>query len=277
MDAGGEEAAVYKSFEAEGWTRKAKTYDRLTGRVTARLVVPLLEAAGVQSGTRVLDVACGPGHIAAAAAAKGAEPVGLDAAEGMVAVARARYAEIAFQQGDAERLPFADASFDAVVAGFVVNHLPHPERALAEFARVVRSGGRVAVTVWDRPERMRLLGVLGEAVQGTEGVLDPGLPSGGPDPFRFADDAPLAALLSGAGLAEAEVRSIAFELDVADIDELWEGLLAGSVRTAAPIERQAEPVRRRIRAALEQAVAPYRSETGIALPVSAKLASGRRP
>jgi SAM-dependent methyltransferase len=277
MDAGGEEAAVFKAFEAEGWTRKAKTYDRLTGRATARLVVPLLEAAGVQSGTRVLDVACGPGHIAAAAAAKGAVPVGLDVAEGMVAVARARYTEIEFQRGDAERIPFADASFDAVVAGFVVNHLPRPERALGEFARVVRPGGRVAVTVWDRPGRMRLLGVLSEAVQGTEGVRDPSLPSGGPDAFRFAADAALAALLSGAGLAEAEVRSIAFEQEVADADELWEGLLAGSVRTAALIERQLEPVRRRIRAAVEKAVEPYRSETGIALPVSAKLASGRRP
>jgi SAM-dependent methyltransferase len=276
MDAGGEEAA-FKAFEAEGWTRKAKTYDRLTGRATARLVVPLLEAAGARSGTRVLDVACGPGHIAAEAAAKGAVPVGLDLSEGMVALARARYVEIEFQQGDAERLPFADASFDAVVAGFVVNHLPRPERALAEFVRVVRSGGRVAVTVWDRPERMRLLGVLGEAVEGTEGVRDPDLRSGGPDPSRFADDAALAALLSGAGLADAEVRSIAFEQEVADTDELWEGLLAGSVRTAALIERQPEPVRRRIRAALEKAVAPYRSETAIALPVSAKLASGRRP
>src|SRR3954470_18012271 len=126
MDAGAEEAAAFKAFEAEGWTRKAKTYDRLTGRATARLAVPLLEAAGVQSGTRVLDVACGPGHLSAAAAAKGAEPVGLDAAEGMVAVARARYAEIEFQQGDAERLAFGEASFDAVVAGFVVNHLPRP-------------------------------------------------------------------------------------------------------------------------------------------------------
>jgi SAM-dependent methyltransferase len=276
MDAGGEEAA-FKAFEAEGWTKKAKTYDRLTGRATARLVVPLLEAAGAGSGTRLLDVACGPGHIAAEAAAKGAVPVGLDLAEGMVALARARYVEIEFQQGDAERLPFADASFDAVVAGFVVNHLPRPERALAEFVRVVRSGGRVAVTVWDRPERMRLLGVLGEAVEGTEGVRDPDLRSGGPDPSRFADDAALAALLSGAGLADAEVRSIAFEQEVADTDELWEGLLAGSVRTAALIERQPEQVRRRIRAALEKAVAPYRSETAIALPVSAKLASGRRP
>ena len=66
-------------------------------------------------------------------------------------------------------LPFGDASFDAVVAGFVVNHLPRPERALAEFARVVRPGGRVAVTVWDRPGRMRLLGVLGEAVEAHRG------------------------------------------------------------------------------------------------------------
>jgi SAM-dependent methyltransferase len=277
MDAGSVEAAAFKAFEAEGWTRKAQTYDRLTGRATARLVVPLLEAAGVQSGTRLLDVACGPGHLAAAAAAKGAKAVGVDAAEGMVAVARAGYADIEFLRGDAERLPFGDASFDAVVAGFVVNHLPCPERALAEFARVVRPGGRVAVTVWDRPERMRLLGVLGEAVQGTEGVRDPGLRSGGPDPFRFADDAALAALLSGAGLAEAEVRSIAFEQEVADTDELWEGMLAGSVRTAALIQRQPEPVRRRIRAALERAVAPYRSATAIVLPVSAKLGSGRRP
>src|SRR4051794_30769181 len=131
----------FKAFEAEGWTRKAASYDRLTGRATARLVEPLLDAAGVQSGTRVLDVACGPGRCAAAAAARGAVPLGLDAAEGMVAVARSHYPELEFLQGDAERLPFADASFDAVVAGFVVNHLPRPERALAEFARVVRPGG----------------------------------------------------------------------------------------------------------------------------------------
>src|SRR3954452_18444870 len=98
MGAGSEEAAAFKAFEAEGWTRKAKTYDRLTGRATARLVVPLLEAAGVESGTRLLDVACGPGQIAAAAAVKGATSVGLDAAEGMVAVARARFAEIEFRQ-----------------------------------------------------------------------------------------------------------------------------------------------------------------------------------
>jgi SAM-dependent methyltransferase len=272
-----DQAAAYKAFEAEGWTRKAKTYDRLTGRVSGRLTTPLLDAAAVASGTRLLDVACGPGQIAAAAAARGAGPIGLDAAEGMVAVARARYPGIEFQQGDAERLPFADASFDAVAAGFVVNHLPSPERAMAEFARVVRRGGRVAVTVWDRPERMRLLGILAEAVERTEEARDPGLPSGGPDPFRFADDAAVAALLSGAGLTEVDVRSIGFEQDIASTDEFWDGMLAGTVRTAGLIERQTEPVRRRIREAFENGVAPYRRGTGIAVPVSVKLGSGRRP
>lgn len=275
MDAGSDPAG-FKAFEADGWTRKAASYDRLTGRVTARLVEPLLDAARVQSGTRLLDVACGPGRCAAAAAARGAVPLGLDAAAGMVAVARARHPALEFQQGDAERLPFADASFDAVVAGFVVNHLPRPERALAEFARVLRPGGRVAVAVWDRPERMRLLGVLAEAVERTEGIRDPGLPSGGPDPFRFADEAAFAALLSGAGLERVDVRTVRFDERVVDTDELWEGMLAGSVRTAALIERQSEPVRRRIRMELENVVAPYRSSAGIALPVSAKLAGGRR-
>jgi SAM-dependent methyltransferase len=275
MDAGSDPAA-FKAFEADGWTRKAASYDRLTGRVTARLVEPLLDAAGVQSGTRLLDVACGPGRCAAAAAARGAVPLGLDAAAGMVAVARARHPALEFQQGDAERLAFADASFDAVVAGFVVNHLPRPERALAEFARVLRPGGRVAVAVWDRPERMRLLGVLAEAVERTQGIRDPGLPSGGPDPFRFADEAAFAALLSNAGLERVDVRTVRFDERVVDTDELWEGMLAGSVRTAALIERQSEPVRRRIRIELENVVASYRSSAGIALPVSAKLAGGRR-
>jgi SAM-dependent methyltransferase len=276
MDA--ERARVgFKAFEAEGWTRKAATYERLIGRVTARCIEPLLDAAGVKSGMRLLDVACGPGRCAAAAAARGAVPLGLDAAEGMVAAARARYPEIEFQQGDAERLAFATSAFDAVVAGFVVNHLPAPERALAEFARVARPSGRVAVTVWDRPERMRLIGVLAEAVERADGVRNPALPSGGPDPFRFADEAALAALLSDAGLDDVEVNSIEFAEPLVDTDELWEGLLAGSVRTAAAIERQSEPTRRRIRMELETVVAPYRGDSGIMLPVSAKLASGRRP
>jgi ubiquinone/menaquinone biosynthesis C-methylase UbiE len=129
------DAAAFKAFEAGAWTDRPPTYHRLTGQITARLVEPLLEAAGVRPGLRVVDVACGPGDLTAAAAARGAETVGVDLAAGMLEVARERHPGLTFREGDAEALPFPDASFDAVVVGFVVNRLVRPERGLAEMAR----------------------------------------------------------------------------------------------------------------------------------------------
>jgi SAM-dependent methyltransferase len=146
MASGAEE---FKAFEAAGWSRRADTYARVTGAITARFVDALLDAACVGVGMRVLDVATGPGHVAAAAAARGAEPVGVDIAEGMLAVARRDHPQLDFRHGDAEALPFADSSFDAVVGAFVLNHLPRPEVSAAELARaehgVVEALGPVKV------------------------------------------------------------------------------------------------------------------------------------
>jgi ubiquinone/menaquinone biosynthesis C-methylase UbiE len=108
-------AEEFKAFESAGWSRQANTYGRVSGAITARFVDPLLDAARVWAGMRVLDVATGPGHVAAAAAGRGAEPVGVDIAERMLAVARRDHPRLDFRPGDAEALPFADASFEAVV------------------------------------------------------------------------------------------------------------------------------------------------------------------
>jgi len=121
----------------------------------------MTEAAGwegraVGPGARVLDVATGPGYVAARAAARGAAAVGVDIAAAMVSLAARRHPELEFRQGDAEALPFADASFDAVLGNFVMLHLGRPEQAAAEFARVLAPGGRLALTVWDLPQRSRL-------------------------------------------------------------------------------------------------------------------------
>ena len=267
---------AFNAFEAEGWEAKSGAYGTYTGRITARMIEPLLDAAGVGPGVRVLDVATGPGYAAGRAAERGARAVGVDIAAGMVEIARRAHPELEFRVGDAEALPFGDAEFDAVVGNFVLLHLGRPERAVAEAARVLAPGGRAAFTVWDVPERMRILGVFLDALREAGAAAPADIPEGPPF-FRFADDAEFAGLLRERGLDDAEVRTVSFVQDAGTVDELWTGILSGAVRTGALVERQPEEVRRRIRAALEQAVEPYRTGDRLEIPVSVKLASGRRP
>ena len=132
---------AFNAFEAAGWDERAITYQRALLPVTSLIIEPLLDGAAVGPGQRVLDVGSGPGYVAAAAAARGATAVGVDVADGMVALARTLHPGIEFVHGDAEHLQFTDASFDAVVANFAVLHLGRPERAAAEFARVLAPGG----------------------------------------------------------------------------------------------------------------------------------------
>ena len=271
-------AEAFKVFEAEAWSAQARTYGGLTGAITRRLSESLLDAAGVRSDRRVLDVATGPGYIAEHAAARGATAVGIDIAEGMLELARQRVGGVEFLRSDAEALPFHDASFDAVVGGFVINHLPHPQRAVAEATRVLVSGGRVAFSVWDRPERMRMLGVVKEAIDAADVECVEAIPAGGPDPYRFADEGEFRALLEGADLVGVTVASVEFTHLVAGREELVRGLLGSSVRTATLLRAMDPAGRRRVDAALERKVEPYRSADGaLELPVAAKLASGAKP
>ena len=270
------DADAFNAFEAEGWEAKSATYDAYTGRITAHMIEPLLDAAAVGPGVRVLDVATGPGHAAGRAAGRGARVVGIDIAEGMVEIARRAHPDLEFRAGDAEALPFADATFDAVVGNFVLLHLGRPERAVAEAARVLAPGGRAAFTVWDLPERMRILGVFLDALREAGATAPADIPEGPPF-FRLADDAEFAGLLRGHGLEDAEVRTVSFVHDAGTVDRLWTGFLSGAVRTGALVERQPDEVRARIRAAVERVVEPYRAGDHLEIPVSVKLGSARRP
>jgi SAM-dependent methyltransferase len=111
-------ATSFKELERQGWGAKAGNYDALGGQITVGAVGPLLDAAGVRTGMRVLDVAAGPGYVAAGADARGAHAVGIDFAADMVSEARRRYPNIEFHEGDAENLAFDTSSFDAVVCAF---------------------------------------------------------------------------------------------------------------------------------------------------------------
>ncbi len=270
------DAEAFREFEAAGWEGKADPYHRFFARITGRAIAPLLDAAEVGARTSVLDVATGPGYVAGSAAARGASVVGMDIAPAMVALACELNPGIEFRQADAEELPFPGGSFEAVVGNFAVPHLGRPERAVAECARVLAPEGKLALSMWDAPDRCRLFGVLTEAVAEAKAPPPADIPPGPPF-FRFSSDDEFSALLASAGFEEVEVRSFPFTHRLSGADELWSGLVGGTVRMAALVAGQHEEMRRSIRAAFDRLVSQYTGADGLEVPVSVKVASGRRP
>jgi demethylmenaquinone methyltransferase/2-methoxy-6-polyprenyl-1,4-benzoquinol methylase len=118
----------------------------------------LVRLAGVTPGARALDVCCGTGDIALRLARSGAEVVGLDFNEAMLAVARGKIRNpkseirnLRFIHGDAQRLPFPDAEFDIVAVGYGLRNLANWETGLREMMRVAKPGGRLLVLDFGKP------------------------------------------------------------------------------------------------------------------------------
>ncbi len=176
--------------------------------VAARIVFQaehLCETADLQAGWRVLDVATGSGNAALAAARRGCEVVGVDYVPALLdrgrLRARAEHLDVEFVEGDAEKLPFADASFDAVISVYGVMFTPHQRRAAAELARVCRPGGRIALASWT-PD-----GFIGETFRVFSKYLPPA--PGLEPPSRWGDEAYLESLFAGAAASVISYRRTA--------------------------------------------------------------------
>ncbi|MCJ7557488.1 MAG: methyltransferase domain-containing protein [Gammaproteobacteria bacterium] len=155
---------VVEKYERDTWSRCADDYIDTFAGITGETVPLLLEAAGIRQGSQVLEIGSGPGHVAAMLVQAGASVIGVDFSSKMVEVAKSKFPGITFQQADAEQLPFETASFDAVVANFVVHHLARPETVFREVNRVLRPGGRFAFAVWGAPEEQSSIGAFFGAV-----------------------------------------------------------------------------------------------------------------
>ncbi len=269
------DAKRFREFERTAHDRIADSYHAFFVPITERAAEPLLDAGGVRSGARVLDVASGSGVVAAHAAARGAFATGVDISSRMVSLAARLNPACAFREADVECLPFADGSFDAVVCAFGIGHFPAAEAAVGECARVLVPGGRVALAWWDAPARNRLHGVLLEAMAETDAQPTADLPSG-PPMFRYSDDAAFGALLVHAGFEDVEVTLHSFTHSVASADALWEGAMGSLARTAALLRAQTAEAQRRIRSAFDRLAAAYSSSRGLSLPMAFKIASGRK-
>lgn len=262
--------AAFRQFEHQGWQQVAFRYHDSFAPVTTQSVEHLLDAAHVSKGTRLLDVACGPGYVAAAAASRGASAVGLDFSSEMITEARRRYPGIEFMEGDAERLSLPDASFDAVVFNFGMLHFGQPERALSEAHRVLRIGGRVAFTVWAGPEKALGFGIVLGTIQ-KYGDLNVPIPPGPPF-FRFSAFEESSGVLRAAGFSDPTVMEVHQVWKLSSPDELFNVMYYASVRNAALLHAQKPEVLESIRTEIRREVERYGSE----LPMPAVLAAADR-
>lgn len=171
-----------KQQQRIGW--QTGNYARV-GNTLQIMAELLVEAADVHAGERALDVACGQGNGAIAAALRFAEATGVDYALNLLEQARQRAAvqnlEIDFVEGDAEALPFPSASFDLALSIVGVMFAPHQQQAADELVRVVRPGGRIALASWT-PDGMvgHLFKIVGKYAPPPAGV-SPGVLWGTPD------------------------------------------------------------------------------------------------
>jgi SAM-dependent methyltransferase len=266
--------ATFKDLERTGWETRAGFYDDRFGALTARTAEPLLDAIGARPGLTLLDVATGTGAIAGAAAARGLSVTGIDFAPSMVALAAARRPAATFLVGDAENLPFANATFDLVTCAFGLLHLERPDEAIAQAWRVLRQGGRFGFTVWCDPSHSKFHALVLEAIA-QHGDPAVSLPPA-PPPFRFSDHAECRRTLQANGFIDAEVRVVPLVLEIA-ADTLLAFIAQGTVRMAMLLD--AQPVEKR--AAIERAIVAggesYRDGDRLFFPLPAVMATARKP
>jgi SAM-dependent methyltransferase len=223
-----EVAVVERSTPPGSWAGgdRYEAYVGRWSRPVARRFVPSLSVPG---GARWLDVGCGTGALSSTILDLAAPAVvlGIDPSPDFVAHAAAHvdHPRALFREGSAQALPAAGASFDAVVAGLVLNFVPDPSAALVEMSRVARPDGVVAGYVWDYADGMQLMRRFWDAA----GELDPAVRDVDEGlRFPLCRPGPLRALFTDAGLADVTVEEIVVPTVFADFDDYWTPFLGGT-------------------------------------------------
>jgi SAM-dependent methyltransferase len=263
-----------RAFEHAGWERAANSYEAAFATATSQFIPALLDAADVRRDRAVLDVACGPGLVAAAAVERGAQARGLDFSAAMLCVARARHPDIPFDQGDAESLPYPDRGFDAVVSNFGIHHVPRPILALEQAHRVLRPGGSLAFSIWAAPGENIAWKLVFDAIArvGDLSASHAPAPGGG-----FGTQADCATALERAGFGSIGVRKMSGIWRQPDGRALLGALRSGTARMAALIESQPAEAIPAIIADIDRGGVAYRDSGGLAIPLAALVAHGVKP
>lgn len=219
--------------------------------------IPFYEAAfdalDVGNGMSLLDAGCGSGLALLLASKRGATPVGLDAAAGLLDVARERLPGADLRQGELEELPYPDDSFDAVTAFNSVQYAADAIHALTEIRRVAKPGARIAIATWGAPELCEMRVVL-QAI----GSLLPPPPAGAGGPFALSAPGALEELAQTAALDVERTVSVPTPYQYPDLATAVRAQMASGPARRAIEAAGVEP----LRDALETAIGPYVDSEG---------------
>jgi ubiquinone/menaquinone biosynthesis C-methylase UbiE len=268
------DADRHKREERSGYNLIAARYAE-SATLRAGLNAALLDAAALAPGLAVLDLASGPGVLAREAATHvpGGRVVASDIAEGALAEGRRRAPEasLLFAAADAERMTFADGSFDRVLCGLGLMFFPDAPRALAEMRRVLKPGGRAVFSVWGEEARAPLVAC---ALQCIRRVLSPPR-AGRLSPFRFGEAALLRRMLEEAGFGGVEIHVHVLSCAFDSPQAYWQAFrdLAGGA--AAGLARLPETTLARLGEAVALELTSCRQGTGYVVQSEVLIASAR--
>jgi SAM-dependent methyltransferase len=239
------QAGSFHEIELEAWSQRADRYDDLFAGISTQAIAPILDGLGDLRDKRFLDVACGTGHLVAAATRRGARSEGIDFAAPMVDAARRNYPAECYGVADAMQLPFETGAFDALACAFGLSHMACPQQAVAEAYRVLKPGGRFAFTLWFGPDDGgELLGIVRDSV-GVHASASPQLPDSWTQ-LRFAGEQACAAIVLEAGFNAPVFLRLPIKAHFADAREWLDLHSRLSVRTNMLLESQPPSARRLI-------------------------------
>lgn len=267
------------------WASVAGSWGELADYVDERgeaMTQTLLELSLPRAGERALELACGPGGLGLAAAervAPGGEVVLSDVVPEMTAIAAARatargLANVSTRVLDLEQIDEPDDSYDVVLCREGLMFAADPDRAAREIRRVLRPGGRLALSVWGPRERNPWLGAVLDAVSAQVGAPVP--PPGIPGPFSLQDSERLAALLSGAGLEDVAVSELEVSYTASSFEDWWARTSALAGPLAKLLASLPEEAAQAIQARAREAISAYRTSTGLEIPGVSLIAAARR-
>lgn len=266
------EPEKFRRFEHAGWQDIPAGYHEAFGSLTTQAIEPLLDAIRLKKDMSFLDIASGPGYVAAVAAKRGATVLGVDFSPAMVAQAQNLHAGVEFREGDAEKLPVGNNLFDAAAMNFGILHLGQPELALLEAQRILRSGGRFAFSVWATPEETIGFGIVLRAVE-LHGEPRVELPEGPPF-FRYSDPEECSRGLLVAGFESPSVAKVSQTWRLPAGDGLFNAMKDSTVRTAGLLRAQKPTVLKKIRDEMRASVEKYTKGDTVELPMPAWIAAG---